>query len=131
MKHEDDRSEQDSGKEILDRAFEGLEAEAPDRLARTIAWLRDSNSRWIRIPVGILFIIASFFWFLPVIGVEFFPIGLLLIAQDVPFLRGPVGKLFLWLEAKWRDLKRWWRRQKRRWSPPPRSGGGPGSGPGS
>jgi hypothetical protein len=113
----------ESGEEILERAFDELEKEAPDAVSRTIAWLRDPKSRWARIPIGLLFIVASFFWFLPVVGVEFFPIGLLLIAQDVPFLRRPVGKLLLWLEAKWRDLKHWWRRRK---SPPPRIGGGTG-----
>jgi hypothetical protein len=37
------------------------------------------------------------------------PIGLLLIAQDVPFLRGPVARLTLWLERKWAALRRWWK----------------------
>jgi hypothetical protein len=114
MKHKDAKSPEPSGKQILDRAFDGLEEEAPDRVARVIAWLRDPKSRWVRIPVGLLFIVASFFWFLPVIGIEFLPIGLLLIAQDIPFLQRPVGKLLLWLEAKWRELKRWWRRRKHR-----------------
>jgi hypothetical protein len=30
---------------------------------------------------------------LPILGVELIPIGLLLIAQEVPFLRGRVGAL--------------------------------------
>jgi hypothetical protein len=57
------------------------------------------------VPLGILCIIASFFWFLPVIGIEFFPIGLLLLAQDVPFLRRPAAKMLLWLERKWQALR--------------------------
>ena len=57
-------------------------------------------------------IVASFFWFLPVIGVEFLPIGLLLIAQDVPFLRRPVARLMLWLEERWRALRRRFRRRR-------------------
>ena len=32
---------------------------------------------------GILLIIGSFFWFLPILGLEMFPIGLMLIAIDV------------------------------------------------
>jgi hypothetical protein len=31
----------------------------------------------LRLPLGILCIIAGFFWFLPVVGLELFPIGLL------------------------------------------------------
>ena len=106
----------DEGKEVLNRAFDGLERETPDSVSRAIRWLRDPKSRWIRLPLGVLFILASFFWFLPVVGIELLPIGLLLIAQDVPFLRKPVGKMMLWLEDRWVALRRHfrrWRSQKR------------------
>jgi hypothetical protein len=97
----------------IDQAYESLEKEVPARVARAIRWLRDPEARWIRLPVGILFIIAGFLWFLPVVGIEFLPVGLLLIAQDVPFLRRPVGLLTIWLIRQWISLKRWWRgRQK-------------------
>ncbi len=107
MKDEDD-------KELLDQAFEELEREVPDRVTRMIRWLRQPEARWVRIPLGILCIIGSFFWFLPVLGVEFFPIGLLLIAEDVPFLRRPVGRFILWLEDRWHDFRRRYRRWRRR-----------------
>ena len=87
----------DDGSKALDKAFEGLEEETPDRLSRAIRWLRDPEARWIRIPVGVLFIAGGLLWFLPVVGIEMLPIGLLLIAQDVPFLRKPVGRAMLWL----------------------------------
>jgi hypothetical protein len=95
----------DQGKALLDRAFRGLEREVPDRATRAIRWLRNPKSRWLRLPLGILCIVASFFWFLPVLGLWFLPLGLLLIAQDVPFLRRPVGRLMLWLEDRWRALR--------------------------
>ncbi|MGQ4273960.1 hypothetical protein [Terrihabitans sp. B22-R8] len=100
----------EDGQKILDRAYDGLEQEVPDKVARALRWLRDPASRWIRIPAGVLCIIAGFFWFLPVVGLEFFPIGLLLIAQDVPFLRKPVGLFLIWLERQWVRLRRWWAR---------------------
>ncbi|WP_207461167.1 hypothetical protein [Azospirillum sp. SYSU D00513] len=100
----------DEGQKTLDRAYEGLEKEAPDRVARAIRWLRDPKARWIRIPLGVLFIIASMLWFLPVVGIEMLPLGLLLIAQDVPFLRRPVGRFMIWLEQKWVALRRHWQR---------------------
>jgi hypothetical protein len=96
----------------LEAAFDGLEREVPDRVARAIRWLRDPQGRWVRLPLGIVLVVTGFFGFLPVIGFEFIPLGLLLLAQDLPFLRGPVGTATLWLEKKWRELKRWW--QKRR-----------------
>jgi hypothetical protein len=52
--------------------------------------------------------VSSLLWFLPVLGIEFLPLGLLLIAEDVPFLRKPVGRAMLWLEQKWLTLKSWW-----------------------
>ena len=98
-------TEKERDKALLDEALRELEQEAPDRFIRVVRWLRHPRSRWIRLPLGILCIIASFFWFLPVVGIEFFPVGLLLIAQDVPFLRRPAAKLLFWLERKWRALR--------------------------
>ena len=100
----------DEGRRILDQAYEGLEKEVPDRVSRAIRWLRNPGSRWIRIPVGVLFIASSVFWFLPIVGIEFLPLGLLLIAEDVPFLRKPVGRMMIWLEQRWLALKRRWKK---------------------
>ncbi len=100
----------DDGRKELDRAFEQLEEEVPDRVSRAIRWLRDPGARWIRIPLGALFILGGLLWFLPVLGIEMLPIGPLLIAQDVPFLRKPVGRAVLWLERQWMALRRRWTR---------------------
>ena len=104
-----DRSERD-----LNKALDQLEDELPDAVSRGLEWLRSDRSRWVRIPVALLCIAAGFFWFLPVIGLEWLVIGLLLLALDVPFLRGPVARLTLWLVAQWCRLKRWWRRRSPR-----------------
>jgi hypothetical protein len=102
----------DKGREKLERAYEGLERLAPRRVARAIHRLREPGSRWIRLPLGLVLIVAGLFGFLPILGYEFIPLGLLLIAQDVPFLRGPVGSFALWLEHKWEALQQWWRRKR-------------------
>jgi len=94
------------GKGELDRAFDGLEQEAPDWLSRAMHWLRAPESRKVRIPLGVLFIAGGLLWFLPVVGIELLPIGLLLVAQDVPFLQKPVARAILWLEERWRAHKR-------------------------
>jgi len=98
----------DEGQKTLEHAYKDLENEVPARLSRALRWLRDPNSRWIRIPVGALLILSSALWFLPVFGIEFLPLGLLLIAQDVPFLRKPVGFAVIWLVQRWVALMRWW-----------------------
>jgi hypothetical protein len=105
-----DNRKKERDKALLDEAFETLEEDAPDRVARIIRWFRQPKSRWIRLPLGILFMLAGLLWFLPVFGIEFFPIGLLLVAEDVPFLRRPAAKLMIWLENKWRALRKRWKR---------------------
>jgi hypothetical protein len=52
-------------------------------------------------------IVGGIFGFLPVLGFWMVPLGLILIAQDVPFLRGPVARFlsacergWLWLRAR-------------------------------
>lgn len=107
-----DNGTDDRRPDELDEAVEGLQREVPDAVCRAIRWVTAPESRWIRIPLGLLCIAASVLWFLPVVGIEFLPLGLLLIAQDVPFLRRPVGRMTLKLEALWRLFKL--RRLKRR-----------------
>lgn len=101
-----------NGQETLDLAYDQLEAALPPRAARALAWLRRPEARWVRIPAGLLCIAVAFVWFLPIVGLEWAPIGLLLLAQDIPFLRRPVGLLILALLAGWRHLRHWWRRRR-------------------
>ena len=82
----------------LDDQLDRLEGICPTYLAKPIHVLRAPNLRWLRTTAGILLIIGSFFWFLPILGLEMFPIGLMLIAIDVPFLRGPVARMIAWIE---------------------------------
>jgi hypothetical protein len=98
----------------LDEAFDRLDALLPAAVRPALRWLRSPQSKPIRIPLGVLCIVASFFWFLPVVGLEFFPIGLLLLAQDVPFLRKPAGRLTMWLLDCYESLLRAWQRRKAR-----------------
>jgi hypothetical protein len=102
------------GQRELDRAFDELAQEVPDRVARAIRWLRSPASRWVRIPLGVLFIIGGLLWFLPVVGIELLPIGLLLIAQDVPFMKKPVARAMLWLVHKWQELRERWRARRKK-----------------
>jgi hypothetical protein len=115
----------DEGKRDLDKAFAGLEDEVPDRVCRTIRWLRDPRSKRIRLTVGITLIVLSFAAILPVIGIELLPLGLLLIAEDVPLIRKPVARFMIWLENKWVALKERWRKRHAKGQGGRRAGGGP------
>jgi hypothetical protein len=53
----------------------------------------------------VLLILGGLLSFLPVLGIEMLPLGLLLIVQDVLFLRKPVGEFLIWMERKWVALR--------------------------
>jgi len=97
------------GRRVISEAYGELESEVPDSVARAMRWLRAPRMRWLRITAGVLFLVAGCLWFLPVVGLEFLPVGLLLLAEDVPFLRKPVGRMILWFVDRWRAARRWWR----------------------
>jgi hypothetical protein len=90
----------------LDRRFDRLEKELPESASGFLRWLRDPSSRRVRIPAGILLIVGGVFGVLPVLGLWMVPLGALLLAQDVPFLKRPVGRSLVWLERQWIKLKR-------------------------
>jgi len=82
----------------LDEQLARLQGVLPSYLAKTIHFLRAPGLRWLRTATGILLILCSLFWFLPIVGLEMFPLGLMLLAIDIPFLRGPVARLIDWIE---------------------------------
>jgi hypothetical protein len=90
----------------LDRHFAWFEARLPTGPARFVGWLRKPQSRYARIPLAILLIVGSIFSFLPVLGLWMLPLGLLLFAQDVPFLQQPLARMLGWIERKWIERQR-------------------------
>uniref|UniRef100_Q07JJ1 Transmembrane protein (PGPGW) n=1 Tax=Rhodopseudomonas palustris (strain BisA53) TaxID=316055 RepID=Q07JJ1_RHOP5 len=85
----------------LDRHLAWFEDKLPQRPARFVGWLRKPSSRLVRIPLSILLMVGGFFAFLPVLGFWMLPLGLILIAQDLPFLQGPIARTLGWVERKW------------------------------
>jgi hypothetical protein len=55
---------------------------------------------------AILLIIGGLLSFLPILGLWMVPLGALLLAQDIPFLRRPVGRALVWLQRQWIKWKR-------------------------
>jgi hypothetical protein len=97
------------GKRVLRQAFKDLERELPQRVARGMRGLRHPKARYIRIPVAVLSIVGGVFSFLPVLGLWMLPLGLLLLAHDVPFLRKPVGRFTSWGAQRWAKFRRFQR----------------------
>lgn len=75
-------------------------------------WIRKPSARLIRIPLAVLLILGGIFSILPILGIWMLPLGLLLLALDVPFLQRPLVKAMLWTERRWANWKRQ-RREKR------------------
>lgn len=87
----------------LDQHLDDLQEKLPGRYAGWLQKLREPAARWIRIPAGLLLIVGGFLGFLPILGFWMLPLGLLLLAIDIPLLRAPTG----WLIERVRRLLRW------------------------
>lgn len=53
--------------------------------------LPNGRFSFLRIPLALVFILGGVFSFLPLLGVWMMPLGFLLLAVDIPFLRRPVS----------------------------------------
>jgi hypothetical protein len=63
-------------------------------------WLRKPGSRWARIPAGIFLILGGCLAILPVFGLWMLPLGLMLLADDVPPLRRVLDRVLEGLERR-------------------------------
>ncbi|PNG27376.1 hypothetical protein [Methylocella silvestris] len=95
----------DKDQQRLDRHLDGFQDKLPERVAGWLSWLRRPASRAVRIPAGFLLIAGGVFGFLPILGLWMLPLGILLLAIDVPLLQRPTGRVLvrgrlLW--SKWR-----------------------------
>lgn len=84
----------------LHRHLDNLEGRLPRHASHAVKWLR-SASAWFRIPIALLLIAGGVFGFLPILGFWMIPLGLILLALDLPFLQRPLARLI-------DRLERWW-----------------------
>jgi hypothetical protein len=72
----------------------------PAGLQTGVRWLRRPSSRWVRVPVGLLLIIGGILSVLPLLGLWMLPLGLMLLAEDVPLLRIWRDRILNWIERR-------------------------------
>lgn len=72
------------------------------RIARGVSGLTDPGRRLVRVPIALALIGGGLVGFLPVLGFWMVPLGLLLLAIDLPRLRPVVSALII-------RLRRWLR----------------------
>jgi hypothetical protein len=83
-----------------ERRLRRLLRRLPNRMQAITRWLRRPASRWARIPAGVLLIIGGCLAILPVFGLWMFPLGLMLLADDIPLLRRFRDRALDWLERR-------------------------------
>lgn len=84
----------------LDAIVEKYADKIPRPLGRFTRWMRKPELRWLRLVVGLLFIICGFIGFLPILGFWMVPLGLIILAQDIKWLQRPTLNVITWLERK-------------------------------
>lgn len=81
-----------------DWRFDRLIDRLPQRIGSAVRFVRRPSARWLRIPMGLLLILGGVLWFLPIVGLWMLPIGLALLADDVPLLRSLRSRILDWVE---------------------------------
>jgi hypothetical protein len=84
-----------------DQRLERLIDCLPWHFRSPICWLRQPSSLWIRMPAGVLLICGGLLGFLPVLGFWMLPLGLMLLAEDVPPLRSARARILDWIERRY------------------------------
>ena len=89
-----------SDKANFDEEMDRLQGHMPDWAGRNFDRLRQPEAVWVRVPAGIALTGGGMLGFLPVLGVWMLPLGLALLAEDVPALRSARSKVFDWIERR-------------------------------
>jgi hypothetical protein len=92
----------------LRRQFDALGRAAPQSRWLTERLLQD-RMRIVRLPLGVLLILGGIFSILPVLGLWMLPLGLMLLAVDIPALRPWVSAALIRIRRRislWRKRAR-------------------------
>jgi len=81
-----------------DHRLERLIRRLPEHWQPPLCWLRSPAARWVRLPLGVLFILGSPLFILPIFGLWMLPVGLLLLAEEFPALRRLRNRVLDWIE---------------------------------
>jgi hypothetical protein len=81
----------------------------PSSWQSTVLWLRRPSSRWVRIPVGAALVAGGLMFFLPFLGIWMLPLGVMLLAQDMPPLRRACDRI---LDGVQRRRPHWFTRSE-------------------
>lgn len=94
----------------LERQFAAMERQFP-ALRRPLATIRARGWWVVRLPVALLFIAGGILSILPFLGLWMLPVGLLLLAVDLPLIRAPLSSAMIRTR---RRVNLWQRRRRKK-----------------
>lgn len=89
-----------SPKPRLNDELDRLQEHLPGWMARVLSRVRAPSAKLVRLPVAGVLMVGGVFGFLPILGFWMVPLGLALLALDVPPLRGPLARLLALINRK-------------------------------
>ncbi len=93
----------------LERQFSAIGRASPT-IGAPITMVRDRYSIFLRLPLAIILMIGGLLAFLPILSIWMIPLGILLLATDLPFLRPIVSKIVIRLRRSLINFRRRLRR---------------------
>jgi hypothetical protein len=88
----------------FNQEMDRLQNHMPEWVGRNLKRLRGKHAVWVRVPAGVALIGGGVLSFLPVLGIWMLPLGLALLAQDIPLIRKPMAHL---LDFTNRNVQKW------------------------
>jgi hypothetical protein len=82
-----------------------LQKHFPDWASRNLDRLRQPEAVWVRAPAGVALAAGGVFSVLPGLGLWMLPVGLALLAVDVPVMQDPLARVLRFTNGKIDDMK--------------------------
>ena len=99
-----------SGKPDFHEEMDRFEGHMPDWAGRNLKRLRHPRAVWVRVPAGVALAGGGVLSVLPGLGLWMLPVGLALLAHDVPVMRRPLARVLRFTNVKIEQRRE--RRQK-------------------
>jgi hypothetical protein len=94
-----------SDKADFEEEMDRFQGHMPDWAGRNFDRLRQPEAVLVRVPAGIALTGGGMLGFLPVLGVWMLPLGLALLAYDVPPMRPPLARALRFTNKKLEQVK--------------------------
>ena len=84
----------------FDAELDRLQKTVPDWACRMLEDARKPGVVWMRIPLAVGLLVGGILGFLPILGFWMLPLGLALLAIDLPSLQSPLARLLKAINRK-------------------------------